>query len=194
MPRGFLVVNRIREERHSFSYLPETYLCSWCKISSRNYRAGPSSRIREIPAVSSHRYRARFIYLATSWRLSSSPYRRKSTSCRMYCRRITKFARNCRTVNWTATSSRTRTVARCAPVRHRRVIIHRPTTPLRMQLMTRRSVPRSNAIFTVNVVSSWTRTTVPFANASRPLLVARRLSDAGKDAASVTKRINAAVL
>lgn len=64
VPRGFPVVNRIREERHSFSYLSETYLCSWCKISSRNYRAGPSSRIREIPAVSSHRATVRVLSIS----------------------------------------------------------------------------------------------------------------------------------
>lgn len=44
-----------------------------CKISSRNYRAGQSSRIREIPvAVLSHHYRARFIYLADDTRLLPS--------------------------------------------------------------------------------------------------------------------------
>lgn len=44
-----------------------------CKISSRNYRAGRSSRIREIPAVvSSHRHRARFISRADVFRLLPS--------------------------------------------------------------------------------------------------------------------------
>lgn len=125
-----------------------------------------------------------------SCKLTTLVFSRRSTLYRTCYRKITKFARNCRTADWTAISSRMRTTVPCAPVRRHRVIL-RQMSPPRTPRTIKKSVLRSSATFTVNL--SWTRTTAPSASASHPSPAVRRFSDAGRGAASVTRRINAAV-
>jgi len=123
-----------------------------------------------------------------SCKLTTLVFSRRSTLYRTCYRKITKFARNCRTVDWTAISSRMRTAVLCAPVRRHRVIL-RQMSPLRTPWTIKKSVLRSSATFTANLL--WTKTTAPFASASHPAV--RRFSDAGRGVASVSRRINAAV-